>query len=89
MTSRISPKALVTIALLIMPFTAFSQARKDTRPPEKMPTPEEIRNPPKSWVDPDTGHRVTRLTDEPGSASFYFNVNSYTPNGKEMAYTTH
>jgi len=44
--------------------------------------------PPKSWIDPDTGHRVIRLTDEPGSDSFYFNVNPYTPDGKEMAYTS-
>jgi len=44
--------------------------------------------PPASWVDPDTGHRVIRLTREPGSDSFYFNVNGYTPDGKRMAYTT-
>ncbi len=44
--------------------------------------------PPKSWIDPDTGHRVVRLTDEPGSDTFYFNVNAYTPDGKKMAYTT-
>ena len=24
--------------------------------------------PPKTWIDPDTGHRVIRLTDEPNSA---------------------
>jgi Tol biopolymer transport system component len=39
-------------------------------------------------VDPDTGHRVIRLTREPGSDSFYFNVNGYTPDGKKMAYST-
>ncbi|HVZ64384.1 MAG TPA: oligogalacturonate lyase family protein [Lacunisphaera sp.] len=44
--------------------------------------------PPKSWIDPDTGHRVIRLTNEPGSDSFYFNVNAYTPDGKRMVYTT-
>jgi oligogalacturonide lyase len=44
--------------------------------------------PPASWIDPDTGHRVIRLTREPGSDSFYFNVNGYTPDGKKMAYTT-
>jgi oligogalacturonide lyase len=44
--------------------------------------------PPKSWIDPDTGHRVIRLTDEPGSDSFYFNFNAFTPDGKEMIYTT-
>jgi oligogalacturonide lyase len=44
--------------------------------------------PPTSWIDPDTGHRIIRLTREPGSDSFYFNVNGYTPDGKRMAYTT-
>ena len=42
--------------------------------------------PPRSWVDKDTGHRIIRLTDEPGSSGFYFNVNAYTPDGKEMVY---
>jgi oligogalacturonide lyase len=65
-----------------------AQARPDTRTPDKMPTPDEITNPPKTWIDKDTGHRVMRLTDEPGSASFYFNVNGYTPDGTEMVYTT-
>ena len=45
-------------------------------------------NSPTVWIDPDTGHRVIRLTREPGSDSFYFNVNGYTPDGKRMAYTT-
>ena len=46
------------------------------------------QEPPTSWVDPATGHRVVRLTREPDSASFYFNVNAYTPDGREMIYTT-
>ncbi|MHB1023801.1 MAG: oligogalacturonate lyase family protein [Acidobacteriaceae bacterium] len=46
------------------------------------------KTPPKTWIDPDTGHRVIRLTDEPNSASLYFNVNGYTPDGKEMVFTT-
>jgi oligogalacturonide lyase len=44
--------------------------------------------PPKSWIDPDTGHRVVRLTDEPGSASLYFNQNGYTADGKKLIYTS-
>src|SRR4249920_436729 len=44
--------------------------------------------PPKTWIDPDTGHRVVRLTDEPGSASLYFNQNGYTADGKKLIYTT-
>lgn len=44
--------------------------------------------PPVSWVDPDTGHRVVRLTKEKGSASLYFNQNGYTADGKRLIYTT-
>src|SRR4051794_18246580 len=44
--------------------------------------------PPKSWIDPDTGHRIIRLTEEPGSASLYFNQNGYTADGRKMVYTT-
>ena len=44
--------------------------------------------PPKSWIDPDTGHRVVRLTTEPNSASLYFNQNGYTADGRKMIYTT-
>lgn len=44
--------------------------------------------PPKSWVDPDTGHRVIRVTDEPDTSSLYFNINPFTPDGRQMIYTT-
>src|ERR1700687_4728838 len=47
-----------------------------------------VVEPPRTWIDPDTGHRIVRLTDEPGSASLYFNQNGYTADGKEMVYTT-
>src|SRR5579862_370796 len=50
--------------------------------------PSDTAEPPKTWIDPDTGHRVVRLTDEPGSASLYFNQNGYTADGKKMVYTT-
>ncbi len=43
--------------------------------------------PPKTWVDRDTGHRVIRVTDEPGSSGFYFNNNAYTPDHKTMIYS--
>jgi oligogalacturonide lyase len=56
---------------------ALSAAAADTAPA-----------PPASWIDPDTGHRVHRITDEPDSASLYFNDNSFTPDGKQMVYTT-
>ncbi|HEV8371068.1 MAG TPA: oligogalacturonate lyase family protein, partial [Pyrinomonadaceae bacterium] len=44
--------------------------------------------PPREWIDPDTGHRVIRLSDEPGSASLYFHQNAYTPDGSKLIITT-
>src|SRR5713101_4361427 len=44
--------------------------------------------PPREWVDADTGHRVIRLSDEPGSASLYFHQNAYTPDGEKLIITT-
>ena len=46
-----------------------------------LPSPS-AQMPPKTWVDKDTGHRVWRLSDEPNSGGFYFNVNAYTPDHK-------
>ncbi len=46
------------------------------------------QEPPREWIDPDTGHRVIRLSDEPGSASLYFHQNAYTSDGSKLIITT-
>ena len=46
------------------------------------------QEPPREWIDPDTGHRVIRLSDEPGSASLYFHQNAYTADGSKLIITT-
>jgi oligogalacturonide lyase len=43
---------------------------------------------PREWIDPDTGHRVVRLSDESGSATLYFHQNAYTPDGEKLIITT-
>jgi len=43
--------------------------------------------PPVTWIDPDTKHRVWRLTDEPNSSGLYFNLNACTPDRKTLVYT--
>jgi beta-galactosidase len=40
--------------------------------------------PPREWVDPATGHRVIRLSEEAGSASLYFHQNGYTASGDKL-----
>jgi oligogalacturonide lyase len=46
------------------------------------------KEPPTEWIDPATGHRIFRLTSEPGSASLYFHQNPYTAEGDKMVITT-
>lgn len=43
---------------------------------------------PTEWTDPDTGHRVIRLSREDGTQSLYFNQNAYTADGKKLIVTT-
>jgi oligogalacturonide lyase len=39
------------------------------------------------WVDPDTGHRIVRLSRIPGSSqSFYFHQNAFTATGDKMVF---
>src|SRR2546428_11591793 len=44
--------------------------------------------PPVEWIDSDTGHRVVRLSREPGSASLYFHQNAYSADGRKLVVTT-
>jgi oligogalacturonide lyase len=46
------------------------------------------QSPPREWVEPATGHRVVRLSDEPGTASLYFHQNPYTARGDKMVVST-
>src|SRR5262249_16667974 len=42
---------------------------------------------PTEWVDPDTGHRIIRLSRDDGTQSLYFNQNAYTPDGRKLIVT--
>jgi oligogalacturonide lyase len=72
--------ALPLLALLTLPLAA--QQPDATKPSESGAIP------PKTWVDKDTGHRVWRVSDEPNSGAFYFNVPAYTPDHKSMVYNS-
>ncbi len=43
---------------------------------------------PTDWIDPDTGHRVVRLSREDNSRSSYFHQNEFTPDGKKLVFTS-
>ena len=76
-TPRLSSLAASALALALLPLPLACLAQATPGAP----------TPPRSWVDKDTGHRVWRLSDEPNSGGFYFNINAYTPDGKQMIYT--
>src|SRR5437773_1009131 len=44
-------------------------------------------NLPTEWIDSDTGHRVIRLSREPGTASLYFHQNAYSADRKKLVVT--
>jgi len=74
---------LAALGLVIAPAAAGAQQSPATL--RAAPSP---NTPPKEWIDRTTGHRVVRISEEAGSSSNYFNVNSYTPDGKWMAYSS-
>ena len=82
--SQFATRALAVFSAFVLStgFSVTSRAQAPAVPPP------EVKDPPVSWIDADTGHRVIRLTREPGSDSFYFNYNAFTPDGKKMVYTT-
>src|SRR5437762_4637792 len=79
-------KSLFVIAFCFVSLGAQQQPPPQIQPPPK-PQPQPQAEPPREWIDPDTGHRVIRLSDQPGSASLYFHQNPYTPDGKKLLIT--
>src|SRR5688500_12897099 len=65
-------KEKIVIILTILVFSAVLQAQEPAR----------------EWIDKDTGHRVIRLSEEPGSQSFYFHQNGYTASGDKLIFST-
>jgi len=65
--------AVLGFLLPALPLSAQSSAEGATLPPV-------------TWIDPDTGHRVWRLSTEPDSSGLYFNVNSFAPDKKTVVY---
>lgn len=75
--------------LLVMALLFFHAARAEddvsTDPPKSVAAPtvtttSDANQPPTDWIDPATGHRIIRLSREPGTASLYFHQNAYTDN---------
>lgn len=84
MKPRLCPPLRYLLLTLILP-SVTTVAAQPAGAPATVPTTAPAA--PLEWVDPATGHRIHRLTSEPNSTGLYFNLNAYTPDGKEMAYS--
>jgi oligogalacturonide lyase len=73
--------AVVALGLMVLP---CHQAAAQSPPAGKPPAAKE---PPAEWVEA-TGHRVIRLSRDPGSSSFYFHQNPYAASGDKMVIFT-
>src|SRR5215470_5777230 len=79
-------KLVLSVAAALTLLSAPVFAQTSTTAPAPAPTPTSIppaaaAELPREWIDPDTGHRVIRLSTEPGTQSLYFHQNAYTPQG--------
>jgi oligogalacturonide lyase len=43
---------------------------------------------PTDWIDPSTGHRIVRLTDDAGGSTLYFHDNAFSPEGDTLMFST-
>jgi len=79
------PRIIAPLAA-ILALSACSLFPKDEVAPPPPPPPPATSAPAVNpnltatdWVDPDTGHRIVRLSVEPGTLSLYFHQNAFTP----------
>ena len=46
------------------------------------------QQPPRDWIDRDTGHHAVRLTDDAGGSTLYFHDNAFSPDGDTLMVNT-
>src|SRR5215813_7070111 len=82
-------RILRVLAVILLLFTAVSLTTNISAVFCAIAQSDAPQVPPREWIDPDTGHRVIRLTEDSGGASLYFHQNGYTASGDKLVITTH
>ena len=77
-------KVHVLIGLFLTFAVAGTRASAAAEPSTKAPSPGGFSATATEWIDAATGHRIVRLSKEPGSLSLYFHQNPYTPQGDKL-----
>jgi oligogalacturonide lyase len=84
------PLLCCLLAPAVAPAQAVAPRPERPEPGVERPDPgsRSAEEPPTEWIEPATGHRVIRLSREPGSSSLYFHQNAYTASGDKLIITT-
>src|ERR1700744_5826378 len=80
----------VAMAILSMAVIAFAADNTEPASPSTTstaPSATTAAEPPTDWIDPATGHRIIRLSQEPGTSSLYFHQNAYNHRGDKLFVT--
>jgi oligogalacturonide lyase len=76
------------VLLLCGLFSTFVLLPAVASAPQKGADPQAGKTVPTDWIDPDTGHRVIRLSPDEGGSSLYFHQNTYTPEGDKLIFNS-
>jgi oligogalacturonide lyase len=83
-TAKFVSSAFAVAGLLLNFIPAGFPAAAADAPGANTPVPGAFSPTATEWIDAATGHRVVRLSTEPGSLSLYFHQNAYTPQGDKL-----
>jgi oligogalacturonide lyase len=73
---RVIQPVAAALGLIALAIGSVATGAKEDR------TPSVASEPPREWVDAQTGHRVVRLSTQPNTRSLYFHQNGITPDGR-------
>lgn len=85
MKLRLLVPALLLICMASLP--ALFAADVPATTSASAATSPKLEDLPTEWIDPDTGHRIVRLSRQENTQSLYFHQNPYTPDGTRLVAT--
>jgi oligogalacturonide lyase len=87
--SRIARKASATVVVPLLALSfLLASATSIYGQANSTAATAQTQTQPKTWIDADTGHRITRLTDEPNSEALLSGRSAFTPDGLDMIYVS-
>jgi len=84
---KIPHRFVICLSLLALPCGRFALAADATPPAANVAAAATAADLPTEWTDPDTGHRIVRLSRDDNTQSLYFHQNPFTPDGTRTVVT--